>query len=141
MRITKEDIKARYDVYNDKYFGGVLQPCKYHVAKEKSSALGLYNPVCKNGKIIGHIWIAYHVDWSEEDLQEVIIHEMIHHYVQTVEGHKGGLLGHNWRFRRQCRRLKKDYGLIIHIYSFNVCRIGQKKPTNLFQKIRRFLWR
>jgi len=140
MRITKEDIKVRFDEYNEKYFGGVLQPCKCHIAKEKSSALGLYNPSFKNGKTIGHIWIAYYVDWTEEDLRDTIVHEMIHHYTQTIEGHKGGLFGHNWRFKRQCKRLKKEYGLNIYILPYNIFRIGEKKPTNLFQKIRRFVW-
>ena len=140
MRITKEDIKVRFDEYNKLYFGGCLSPCKYHIIREKRCPLGLYNPSFKNGKIIGHIWIAYQVDWEEDGLKEVIIHEMIHHYVQTIEGHKGGLFGHNWRFKRQCKRLKKEYGLNIRICSFDICRIGQKKPTNLFQRLRRRIW-
>jgi hypothetical protein len=140
MKITKEDIKVRFDEYNKKYFDGILTPCKYHVNKRKMAPLGLYNPSFKNGKIIGHIWIIYYVDWTEEDLREVIVHEMIHHYVHTIEGHRGGLLGHNWRFKRQCKRLKKEYGLIIHIYPYNICRLWQKKPTNLFQKIHRYMW-
>ncbi|MGN0237965.1 MAG: SprT-like domain-containing protein [Lepagella sp.] len=87
---------------------------------------------------MGHIGIAYNVDWSEEDLQDTIVHEMIHHYIRTIEGHKGGLLGHNWRFKRQCRRLKKEHNLNIHIHSCHISKIGEKKPTNLYQKIRRF---
>jgi hypothetical protein len=64
---------------------------KCHVNKRKLAPIGLYNPSFKNGKIIGHIWITYYVDWTEEDLREVIVHEMIHHYTKTIEGHKGGL--------------------------------------------------
>lgn len=55
--------------------------------------------VAKDSKKNGHIWIVYNVDWNEEDLCEVIIHEMVHHYVQMIEGHKGGLLGHNSKFK------------------------------------------
>lgn len=55
--------------------------------------------VAKDSKKIGHIWIAYNVDWNEEDLCEVVIHEMVHHYVQMIKGHKGGLLGHNRKFK------------------------------------------
>jgi hypothetical protein len=140
MKITKEDIKVRFDEYNKKYFDGILTPCKCHVNKIKRSGLGLYHPSFKNGEIIGHIWISYYVDWTEEDLREIIVHEMIHHYTQTIEGHRGGLFCHNWRFKRQCKRLKKEYDLTIHIYPYNICRLWQKKPTNLFHKICRFVW-
>lgn len=140
MKIAKEDIVTRFNEYNKKYFDGILPPCKCHVIKEKEhTPLGLYNPIERKGKLICHIWIASNVDWNEEDLREVIVHEMIHHYVRTIEGHKGGLFGHNWRFKRQCKRLKDDYGLIINTTSYNICRIGQKKPTNSFQRFRRFI--
>lgn len=52
------------------------------------SLFGRYTySVAKDSKKIGHIGIAYNVDWNEEDLCEVIIHEMVHHYVQMTEGH------------------------------------------------------
>ena len=140
MKITKEDIVTRFNEYNKKYFDGILPSCKCHVIREKEhTPLGLYNPIERKGKLIGHIWIASNVDWNEEDLREVIVHEMIHHYVRMIEGYKGGLFGHNLRFKRQCKRLKDDYGLIINTTSYNICRIGQKKPTNSFQRFRRFI--
>lgn len=140
MKIAKEDIVTRFNEYNKKYFDGILPPCKCHVIKEKEhTPLGLYNSIERKGKLIGHIWIASNVDWNEEDLREVIVHEMIHHYVRMIEGYKGGLFGHNLRFKRQCKRLKDDYGLIINTTSYNICRIGQKKPTNSFQRFRRFI--
>lgn len=92
--------KIRFEEYNKKYFDGVLPPCKCHVIREKEhTPLGLYNPIERRGKLIGHIWIASNVDWNEEDLREVIVHEIIHHYVRMIEGHEGGLFGHNWRFK------------------------------------------
>ena len=140
MKITKEDIITRFNEYNKKYFDGILPTCKCHVImKKEHTPLGLYNSIERKGKLIGHIWIASNVDWNEEDLREVIVHEMIHHYVRMIEGHKGGLFGHNWRFKRQCKRLKDDYGLIINTTSYNICSIGQKKPTNSFQRFRRFI--
>lgn len=140
MKITKEDIITRFNEYNKKYFDGILPPCKCHVIiKKEHTPLGFYNPIERKGKLIGNIWIASNVDWNEEDLREVIVHEMIHHYVRMIEGHKGGLFGHNWRFKRQCKRLKDDYGLTINTISYNICRIGQKKPTNSFQRFRRLI--
>lgn len=138
MKITKEDIKTRFDEYNKKYFNGVLPSCKYHIFKS-SSFFGRYTYSVNRKINVGHIWIAYNADWHEEDLREVIIHEMIHHYVQMIEGHKGGLFGHNWRFQRQSKRLKEEYGIIIHIKYPHLYHIGEKKPTNFFQKIRRYI--
>ena len=135
MKITKEDIKFLFKEYNKLYFDGVLPSCKCHGLREKS-CLGRYTYFRKsNGKYEGSIWIAYYVDWTEETLREVVVHEMIHHYVQTIEGRRGGLFGHNWRFHRQMRRLKKNYGLVIKVSGL----LNEKKPTNLYQRICRFL--
>ena len=135
MKITKEDIKALFKKYNKLYFDGVLPSCKCHVFKGRG-VFGRYNYFRKgNGKYEGSIWIAYNVDWTEETLREVVVHEMIHHYVQTIEGRSGGLFGHNWRFHRQMRRLKKNYGLVIKVSGL----LNEKQPANLYQRIRRFL--
>lgn len=135
MKITKEDIKALFKEYNKLYFDGVLPSCKCHVFKGRG-VFGRYNYFRKgNGKYEGSIWIAYNVNWTEETLREVVVHEMIHHYVQTIEGRSGGLFGHNWRFHRQMRRLKKNYGLVIKVSGL----LNEKKPANLYQRIRRFL--
>ena len=140
MKITKDDIKIRFNEYNQKYFNNILQPCKYHIIRNSKSTFGIYVPAFKTDKIIGHIWIANNVDWTEEDLREIIIHEMIHHYVQTIEGHSGGLLGHNWRFKRQCRRLKKEYGLNIHKYLNHIHFIREQEKPNFIKKLYRFLF-
>lgn len=139
MRITKEDIRERFEKYNDLYFGGILPRCKFHLHRTKRSPLGTYTYSFKNGKPIGEIWIAYNVEWSEETLCRVIVHEMIHHYVRVIEGKKGGIFGHNWRFKRQCKRIRKNYGVKINTCDYDIYFIGEKKPTNLFQKICRRL--
>ena len=140
MKITKEDIITRFNEYNKKYFDGILPPCKCHVImKKEHTPLGFYNTIERKCKLIGNIWIASNVDWNEEDLREVIVHEMIHHYVRMIEGHTGGVFGHNCRVKRQCKRIKDDYGLTINTISYNICRIGQKKPTNSFQRFRRLI--
>ena len=66
------------------------------------------------------------------------MHEMIHMYVRTVEGKRmDGLLGHGRRFRRHCRRLKRDYGLLIRIHS-DFGYINPKLKPKLWEKI--MLW-
>ena len=114
--LTKEAIKDRYDKYNEDYFDGVLPKCRFYVIREKSGPFGRYgHSFGRNGQIVGHIWISKQVRWNEEALREVIVHEMIHHYLQAVKGKRGGPFGHNWRFRRECRKMKRRYGLEIHV--------------------------
>ena len=116
-KITKEDIRVRYKEYNQLYFGNQLKHCKFSVQK-MSWCEGMYTyKKEKDGIIEGRIWLTNDIDWTEETLREVIIHEMIHHYVKTIDRKWGGLFGHGRLFRRQCKRLKRDYGLTIRIHS------------------------
>lgn len=113
-KITKDDIKSRYKEYNKLYFGNQLKRCKFSV--QKQHALGTYTyKRSKDRTITGHIWITTDVEWTEETLREVIIHEMIHHYVRTIDRRFSGLFGHGYPFIKQCRRLKRDYGLNISV--------------------------
>lgn len=138
-KITKEQIKDLYIKYNKLYFNGVLPKCKCHVFKGRS-CYGFYS-YQKNNKAAG-IWIAYNVEWTEETLRECVVHEMIHHYIRTIEGHRGGLLGHNWRFRRQCRRLKKEFGINITVFGYeNMLNIGLKRrKKTIWSKIYSFFY-
>lgn len=115
IKVTKELIKGIYNKYNKIYFNGSLKCCKFHVFASHS-CFGRYTYSKKNDGIVGDIWIAYNVEWNEDNLIEVVVHEMIHHYIRLVEGRSGGLFGHNWRFRRQCKRIKKKYGVTIRIF-------------------------
>ena len=78
--MNKKIIKELYKEYNALYFNGALSLCDCHYIK--LDALGRYTN--QNGK--GKIWITNDVDWTEETLREVLVHEMIHHYVKTIEG-------------------------------------------------------
>lgn len=54
------------------------------------------------------------IDDFEYKLKEILIHEMVHMYVRTVEGVKhDGLFGHGRRFKKHKRRLKKEFGIFI----------------------------
>jgi hypothetical protein len=48
--------------------------------------------------------------------EELMVHEMIHHYVQTIDGVSfDGLFQHGRHFVRQIKRIKKRYGLEIWV--------------------------
>ena len=67
--INKKIIKELYKEYNTMYFNGVLSLCDCHYIK--LDAMGRYTN--QNGK--GKIWITNDVDWTEETLREVLVHE------------------------------------------------------------------
>lgn len=142
MKITKEELAKRYNEYNDLYFGGKLEKLtknNFFLIEKNDSTFGRYRyKIEKNGKITSKIWIGTCVDWSDEELKEILIHEMIHMYNFTVEKSKlTGLLGHGIAFRRQCNRIKKEFGLYIHIHP-NFKTIN-KKPSPSFME-RALLW-
>ena len=82
MVITKELIRQKYVEYNHLYFNNELPRCKFSVYNTKEE-LGLYTR--------DSIWIARYPKnlsktavWTEELFKEVLIHEMVHHYVVAV---------------------------------------------------------
>jgi hypothetical protein len=101
----------------------------------------------KNGKCKNRIMLTSDVNWTEESLRDVLIHEMIHHYVVAIDGCKGidgfswyGLFGHGKRFRRQVRRIKREHGLKIHIHGdSNLYHKNERVTTTRWGKFVRFI--
>ena len=101
MEVNKAITKALYKEYNKLYFNGILPPCDCHYIKLD---------------VKGKIWITNDVDWTDETLREVLVHEMIHHYVKAIEGKNEYIFfRHGFRFRRMMRRLNKEFGLGITV--------------------------
>ena len=121
MKPTKEELAEKYNEYNELYFNGEMEKLttkNFFFISKKSSHFGRYRyKTMKNGKTISQIWIGTNVEWDEESLRELLVHEMIHMYNFTVEHSRlTGLLGHGIAFRRQCKRIKEQFGLDIHIH-------------------------
>lgn len=114
MKITKNILKEKFEEYNIKYFNSILPKCELSVCKLQ--CFGQYTRM-KTKRNRNRIWITTDVDWTEETFKDVLIHEMIHHYVTTVDGCElfdgyswYGLFGHGKHFRKQVHRLKKSLG-------------------------------
>jgi hypothetical protein len=113
MIVTKELLKEQFAAYNTLYFDGKLGKCGFSFFSKNITFLGWY---CakedSRGRPNDKIWIGTCVKWTEEGLKRVLIHEMIHMYVHRIEGHRyDGIFGHGRRFRREARRIRKEYGI------------------------------
>ena len=97
--LNKKIIKDLYKEFNTMYFNGVLSLCDCHYIK--LDVFGRYTN---------------DVDWTEETLREVLVHEMIHHYVKSIFGKNEYLFfRHGFRFRRMMKKLNNEFGLEITI--------------------------
>ena len=128
MIITKELIKERFEEYNSKYFDGKLGECTFSLFSKNFRCLGAYqHKESKGGKPKDIIWMGTYIKWTEDLFKEVLIHEMIHMYNHRVENKTWrGTMGHGSCFRKQVRRLKRDYGIILHRFK-NLETIDNKK--------------
>lgn len=140
MNVTKELIKDRYDKYNRAYFGGVLGKCRFFFLNKNCPCFGRYT--ChrnSKGELISDIWVGRNTVWNEENLREILIHEMIHMYVRTIDNRRvDGILGHGWRFMRQCHRIKREYGIGIRKHP-NFGFINKKLYPKMWERVVLFL--
>ena len=139
MKLTKDYLCSLYNKCNEKYFDGQLGKCDFSFFTKNISYLGWYNSKNdKNGKPKDKIWVGTSVKWTDEALERVLVHEMVHMYVYRIDGCKyDGLLGHGRRFRQQCKRIKKTYGIEI-LKLPKVEFIDKKNSPKLWERL--FLW-
>ena len=118
MEITKELLKQKFEEYNKLYFNNELPMCRFTYTYMRDVFGRYMTSTTPKGKKIGHIWISKSIDLDEEMLRELLVHEMIHHYVRTIDGvFFDGFFCHGRHFVRQVKRIKKQYGLDIWICS------------------------
>lgn len=135
MKVTKELLKELFDECNEKYFYGKLGKCTFSLFPKNNLCLGKFSDrVDKNGKPKDKIWVGTSINWTEETLKLLLIHEMIHMYNIRVEKCRfNGLTGHGFYFKRQQRRIKRDYGIDIKRLK-NISSGSNRKPA-LWEKL------
>ena len=135
--VDKKGLQERFDKYNQMYFGGKLGKCSF-IWIPKGGYFGVYlDCITKAKKIQSKIGITRNVHWTEETLKEILVHEMVHMYIRTVEGKRhDGIICHGRRFRAHCKRLKRDYGLNIKSYQeYEPINKKIAPPRKLWEKV------
>ena len=140
MEITKELLKQKFVEYNKLYFNNELKMCRFTYTYMRD-AFGRYmTHTTPKGDKMGHIWISKSIDLNEEMLKELLVHEMIHHYVRTIDGvFFDGFFCHGRHFVRQVKRIKKQYGLDICICSPYWFFRNEKRNVTFSRKVIAFL--
>lgn len=139
MQLTKEYLRVLYKEYNEKYFNNVLGKCDFSFFSKNILYLGWYSAKNdKNGKPKDKIWIGTSIKWTNEALERVLIHEMVHMYVYRVKKCKhDGILGHGRNFRKKCKEIKNTYGIDVLTLP-KVEFINKKASPKLWERI--ILW-
>lgn len=137
MKVTKELLQQLYIEYNDTYFDGVLGHCDFSLYPRTTGFLGGYQEKYdRNGKPKDKIWIGTCIKWNENLLRDVLIHEMIHLYNRRIDGRRhDGLLGHGRYFRKQVRRIKREFGIDVDNRFKKVEFVDPKKQVKRWEMI------
>ena len=137
--LTKADLQERFELYNQLYFDGKLGKCNFFWLIANPGDYGKYNLKHTKQGDVSMIGVARSTDWTEETLRELLVHEMIHMYVTTVEGVKhDGVLGHGRHFRKHMKRLKQEHDLIITLHGENFPLKDKKFAPKWWEKL--ILW-
>jgi hypothetical protein len=145
MNITEDYLKEKFTEYNVKYFNGKLELPRITLTTSRTQ-LGLMK--CKRYPISSglkasdfEIRISTYYDLSEKDVQNVLVHEMIHLFISS-----SGLIDispHGNIFHAIMDSLNHNFGLQIHVsengrIARQVSRIPFKEHIILAIMIRRY---
>lgn len=105
MEITPTLLRELFNRYNEEYFEGLLPANVKFSTYEGRRSFGMYLKKGATSSIREpEIRLVRNVEWEEENLKSVILHEMCHHYVIAKNGGKSG---HNIEFFRIAKRISK----------------------------------
>lgn len=113
MEITKEDLQRRFDEYNQLYFDGKLKRAKMgFLGKSFKTLVGIIEFEIDNNRRVKDpsIKVSKRIDWDEDKLKSVLLHEMAHFSV-TQKYKKGKK--HGIAFIKECKRIESQYNVKV----------------------------
>lgn len=123
MVIGKKDteyLHKLFDSNNQNYFGNKLtKPVfKFYTGKD---LYGRCIVGSRDGKVPTEIWISKYAHDTHENLEDTVLHEMIHQFIyEVLHGPKYQIITHGVVFRSVCFYLRCKYGVKI------------EKPASIF---------
>lgn len=117
MEVTKELLGDLFDQYNKLYFDGKLKSVKMgFISKSFKTIVGQFEfEIDKNRHLKNKsIKINKGIDWDEEKLRRVLLHEMIH--LSVTQKYKKGKK-HGMAFIKECKRIESQYHVkVLHCW-------------------------
>ena len=113
MKITKEGLNVRFDEYNRMYFDGKLRSAKMgFLSKSFKTIVGVFEfEIDKNQRVKNtSIKISKRINWDEEKLKSVLLHEMAHLSV-TQKYRKSKK--HGLAYIKECKRIESQYNVKV----------------------------
>ena len=138
MIITEDILEEKFKEYNDLYFGGKLEVPKFELHK----SFRVYGKFKCNKHAPGTpprnmtISVSIYYDYTEEQLRDVLCHEMVHE--KNERSRKSDEDIHGERFLKEAQRLNDTYGMNITPFPY-INGIKKSKNAPRFS-LARFLW-
>ncbi len=126
MKITKRVLESLFDEYNKLYFENELIKPLFNTYIGETT-MGIFNVSKRQNQVRTKIMIARNVRFTQEDLKNVLVHEMIHLYVYQKYGPGHG---HKKPFIDKMNELNEKYGLDVRKNSRHLRRKMIKRKKN-----------
>lgn len=113
MEIAKEDLRLRFDEYNQLYFEGKLKRAKMgFLSKSFKTIVGIFEfEIDKNRRVKNpSIKVSKRIVGDEEKLKSVLLHEMAH--LSVMQKYRKGKK-HGIAFIKECKRIESRYNVKV----------------------------
>ena len=111
FKVTTEMINFYFNIYNEKYFNSTL-PLPNFCIIHRSSVFGYFRYTPSNGVVCNPIIeISDKYNYTEDQLEDVLVHEMLHYYLAYTG--KDKKCRHGKEFKKYADDLNLNYGLNI----------------------------
>lgn len=138
MIITTDILAERFAKYNKLYLEDELPTPDFFLLKSYSK-LGMFRFIeIRSRRTIKYvkILISCYYDWTEKQLRSVLVHEMIHYYVEYKHFHNGQP-HHGELFTNKMNELNEKYHLNIEVVT-NIDKLKVAKGAPILPRIGAF---
>lgn len=126
MTFTTSELNNWYDRFNAKYFNNELNRCPIYINKTKR-ALGQFK--ANRWYNSCEILISNYLDRPIKDVQNTLLHEMVHQWQWVNYGH----CDHKYTFKMKAQEINKDGWYISRCNSTDGCIANYVAPNKTYQ--------
>ena len=139
MIITVDILEEKFEEYNKLYFGGrLLWPDDFYLFKSfrvyGRFSCSSHSPGSRLRNV--KIGISMYYDWTEEQLRDVLVHEMLHYKLERSKNVEKKM--HGPRFLKAAAEMNEKYGLNIEVHpTFKGLKVSDAAPK---RSLARLFW-